>query len=69
MFLSSSTPTNGARALLAGAAALLVSACSTVTVAQPQAAETPELSTAQAPTYADLVTMAMAADTAARTPG
>ena len=65
MFLSSSTPTNGARALLAGAAALLASACSTVTVAQPQAVETPELSTAQAPTYADLVTMAMAADTVA----
>ncbi len=46
-------------------AALLASACSTVSVARPQAEVVPELRASQAPTYADLVTMAMRADTVA----
>lgn len=56
---------SGQRVLAAAGAALLASACSTITAAQPQAAPAPELSAAQAPTYADLVTLAMRADTVA----
>lgn len=44
---------------------MLVSACSTISAAQPQVEVVAELSPSQAPTYADLVTMAMQADTVA----
>ncbi|MEL1251700.1 hypothetical protein [Aurantiacibacter gilvus] len=53
------------RPLAAVGAALLASACSTITAAQPQVEAVSELPASQAPTYADLVTMAMQADTVA----
>jgi hypothetical protein len=62
---TSRTLPTGARLLFAGAAALLAGACSTMSVAQSQPVQVPELSAAQAPTYADLVSMALASDTVA----
>lgn len=55
----------GLRASMTAGAALLLGACATSTAAQQQAVHFPELPTAQAPTYVDLVTMAMRADTVA----
>ncbi|MFB0613010.1 hypothetical protein [Aurantiacibacter poecillastricola] len=51
------------RAILVGTLALGVAACATTGPARSQDAPPAELSEAQAPTYADLVAMAMEADT------
>lgn len=57
--------TSGLRLLAAAGAALLAPGCATISAAQPQAEVVPELPASQAPTYADLVTMALRADTVA----
>lgn len=54
------------RGALTGAMALAVAACASTGPARSQDTPLPELSSSQAPTYADLVTMAMAADTVAQ---
>jgi len=59
---NSSSP---ARALVAGALAFAAAACATTGPAMSQDMPSAELPPSQAPTYADLVTMAMAADTVA----
>lgn len=65
MPVSDPTISNFCRRLLACSVLAFATACATVGPVRSQAVAAPELPAASAPTYADLVTMAVAADTVA----